>query len=84
MSRYQKDPCLRARHEARWAVRRAVSAGKLHKSPCESCGELAVQGHHDDYSKPLEVRWLCSPCHRDWHKRNTPIYPEARVTGGAA
>lgn len=28
-----------------------------------------VQAHHDDYSKPLEVRWLCVPHHALHHKQ---------------
>lgn len=34
-------------------------------SQCASIGKM--QAHHDDYSKPLEVRWLCSPCHGAYH-----------------
>jgi hypothetical protein len=79
MARYSRDPLLRQRHEARWQVRRAIAAGRLTRKPCETCGQLNVHGHHDDYTKPLEVRWLCTACHRDWHKSNTPIY--ARVQG---
>jgi hypothetical protein len=41
--------------------------GKLIPQPCEACADEAVQMHHDDYSKPLEVRWLCAPCHRKFH-----------------
>lgn len=38
------------------------------KQPCVVCGELKVQAHHSDYSKPLDVMWLCLPHHKAWHK----------------
>ncbi len=81
MARYARDPDLRVRHEARWKVRRAVAAGMLIRQSCGSCGAARSQAHHDDYSKPLDVRWLCASCHRAWHRSNTPIYPDARVQG---
>lgn len=42
--------------------------GKLVPQPCETCGFTDVQMHHDDYSKPLEVRWLCRECHLAHHQ----------------
>ena len=41
--------------------------GKLVQQPCEYCGDPHSQIHHDDYDKPLEVRWLCRPCHLKRH-----------------
>ena len=39
------------------------------KQPCEVCSTLEkVQGHHEDYDKPLEVRWLCPKHHKARHK----------------
>jgi len=54
---------------ARNAVAYAIRVGKLTKKPCEKCGETKVQAHHDDYSRPLDVRWLCSRCHGIEHRR---------------
>ena len=53
------------RHAAHAAVAKAVRRGDLARSPCEVCGEVRAQAHHDDYSKPLDVRWLCFRCHRE-------------------
>ena len=35
--------------------------------------KLGVHAHHDDYSKPLEVRWLCHKHHAAWHAKNKPL-----------
>lgn len=44
-------------------VREALEKGLLEKRPCNVCGSKRVQAHHDDYSKSLEVEWLCSEHH---------------------
>lgn len=53
------------RHRARHAVARAVKDGRLSKpAKCEYCLRRPVeQAHHSDYSKRLEVMWLCGICH---------------------
>ena len=49
----------------------AIKAGKVEKpNACDDCGkcECRIEGHHDDYTKPLDVRWLCRECHLLQHK----------------
>jgi len=58
--------------KAHRAVSYAVSSGKLKKLPCEFCGSERVHAHHRDYSKPLEVVWLCAKCHHRLHA----VFPE--------
>ena len=54
-------------------VNNAIKYNKIIKPEyCEECNkhDMKLHGHHDDYAYPLEVRWLCSKCHRKWHKDN--------------
>ena len=50
------------------AVARAIRNGSLFRLPCVRCGEAKSVAHHEDYDKPLEVIWLCQPCHKQRHK----------------
>src|SRR5690348_6789417 len=67
-----RNPAKRAAHVN---AGNAIRDGRLIRQPCEVCGEKA-QAHHDDYSKPLDVRWLCTRHHAEWHKHNTPACPD--------
>ena len=55
------------KHAARKAVSNAVRDGRLKKQPCEVCQNPKAQAHHEDYSKPLDVNWLCFRHHRERH-----------------
>lgn len=57
-----------------WAVRLNVL-----KKPdeCEKCKRIVkLQGHHEDYSKPLEVQWLCKICHNHVHDKLLDVNPK--------
>jgi hypothetical protein len=60
----------RARHPEKYRARRALNyqleIGTITRKPCEICGAKA-QAHHEDYSKPLDVRWLCPKHHMKLH-----------------
>lgn len=80
-ARYHGNPRVRAlvaANTARWkarnpdklraenAVATAIRRGDLVRQPCEVCGEKA-QAHHEDYARPLDVRWLCPLHHARQH-----------------
>lgn len=60
---------VRARH----LVGLAVRDGSLVRQPCETCGAERTEAHHDDYDKPLSVRWLCLSHHRSLHGHRKPF-----------
>ena len=51
------------KYKARTAVNNAIRDGRLKKEPCCICGSMFSQAHHEDYSKPLDVKWYCKQCH---------------------
>lgn len=57
------------KREAHDKVRQAILKGNLQRQPCEKCNTTdKVEAHHEDYSKPLEVMWLCDAHHKERHK----------------
>lgn len=54
---------------ARALLRYAVKIGTIIKTPCIICGNIKTEGHHEDYSKPLEVIWFCVKHHKQYHRK---------------
>jgi len=55
------------KEESRRLVARAIKKGFLIKQPCEVCGNDKVDAHHEDYTQPLKVMWLCRLHHMRLH-----------------
>lgn len=57
---------------ARKILHNALRRGEITRQPCEVCGERSTDGHHDDHTRPLSVRWLCRKHHGEVHQRINP------------
>jgi len=59
------------KQKARLELNRAVKFNGLYKpDTCSDCKKYKrIEGHHEDYSKPLEVIWVCRRCHFNIHKK---------------
>lgn len=71
--RRSKDP----KFAARVKLRKAVYRGLIHKPNfCNRCGVIKekryIHGHHEDYSKPFDVEWVCSTCHGEITRLENP------------
>ena len=65
----RNNPKERYKILARELTRRMIKLGVIVKKPCEVCGKKKVQTHHDNYDKPLIIRWLCLKHHVEYHKK---------------
>lgn len=61
-NRYKKNAHLK--------VKRNITMKDNKPCQCQLCGcnDNNLEGHHYDYSKPLDVTWLCKRCHSLAHK----------------
>jgi hypothetical protein len=62
-----KNPKKRNAHTI---VSNSIRDGHLFRESCSICNEIDAQAHHDDYDKPLNIRWLCRKHHADWHAKH--------------
>jgi hypothetical protein len=58
------------KQKARLNLKIAIDKGLIVRpGKCSNCNETTkIQAHHEDYNKPLEVKWLCVNCHKNAHK----------------
>lgn len=67
------------KRKAQHAVSVELMMGRI-KNPgkCSSCEAITdvLDAHHEDYSKPLDIRWLCKPCHTQYHTKIRFIHME--------
>ena len=56
-----------ARRKAYSAFKTAKKCGGIVPKPCEICCDSDAHAHHDDYRRPLDVRWLCPAHHGAAH-----------------
>lgn len=73
------DPERHKRYLARKMVYNRVYRGQVVKGVCEVCGNPEVQAHHDDYDKPLEVRWLCLDHHPEADKKKESLDAQKKM-----
>jgi hypothetical protein len=69
----------RVKANARRIANMAVQRGRLIPQPCEFCGQPAMEKHHDDYSRPLDVRWFCAVHHAVEHGHTRHVVKTLRV-----
>lgn len=69
---YQAD---KDKYVAHYSLTNAVRDGRVKRQPCDMCGDPKSQGHHSDYSKPLDVTWLCEKHHKAAHKIKALFQP---------
>lgn len=70
--RYLNNPQNQIKNQSRAITRRAIANGIITRpNTCEICGgECKPEAHHEDYTKPLEVIWVCKQCHENIHHLN--------------
>ena len=73
-SQAKKESNARYRAKNGWKIKvhklvdHAKKLSLLIAKPCEVCGKSNAFAHHDDYDKPLDVRWLCNYHHSEYHR----------------
>lgn len=69
---YQRKRRLKfpEKNMSRQKIAKLLASGKINKERCIKCGNINTEAHHKDYSKPLDIIWLCRKHHKEIHNCN--------------
>jgi ribosomal protein S27AE len=72
MKRYRPRAAGRAHARVAYAIKKGTL---VRPSECEQCGssEYGIEAAHSDYTRPLDIRWLCRRCHRRWDGQESKV-----------
>jgi len=68
LKKHLENPENVAKKDCRRRANYALVNGKIERRPCEVCGSVKSEMHHDDYDQPLKVRWMCHKHHGLYHR----------------
>ena len=68
---YKSIEKYKEKQNSRLKLNEAIKKGFITRpEKCYNCEKIGkVEGHHDDYSKPYDVVWLCKRCHNTLHRK---------------
>ena len=70
------------KRKVRKITQECIRIGVLIKQSCEICNKVeTVEAHHEDYNKPLEIRWLCREHHLARHRDLKNLNIEENING---
>ena len=74
-----KDPTIVARKKTRRRTNDLIKRGKIKKRPCIVCKSKEVLPHHEDYTNPWKIIWICERHHKEYHDGKISLY-DGRLT----
>jgi hypothetical protein len=69
-----RDPSVALRKKTRLKTNTLIRQGKLSRKPCVVCHSRHVIPHHEDYSNPSYVIWLCEEHHVAYHNGEIALF----------
>ena len=69
-----EDPLILLRQRTRRKTRDLIKRGVLRRGCCTVCGSRDVVPHHEDYSDPHQVIWLCEQHHKEYHDGKIALF----------